>query len=412
MLELYYTLNNNVYIVNGRSKSCIYDLSKSKLYSINKNLAKKIEMVNMGEICEKNVKGELRIIFDEFVDRGLIKLSELPETHQIDEIRECDSGCKFAWIEITTKCNLKCIHCYNESDICCDDIMKLEDFKWIVDCLLEMGVRKIQIIGGEPFYDSITLKKMLDYTVGKFDFIEIFTNGTLVPATWYDYLFENNIYMALSIYSYNNVMHDKVTTVNGSLERTIKTIEELKKHRIQYRVCNVLMNNIEIGKKTTDLYTIRDDKDIVRMSGRAKFSLLSDELIKKQLITKKSFQKPIKKSFCRKLISGHNCFHDKIYISANMEVFPCVMERRMKHCVIDKQNKILLKDSIRKFSKDKIRECSECEYRYACFDCRPNSLSGNIYEKPWYCTYNPLLGEWDDEDKFVQELKQRWDEKA
>lgn len=84
----------------------------------------------------------------------------------------------------------------------------------------------------------------------------------------------------------------------------------------------------------------------------------------------------------------------------------------MKHCVIDKQNKILLKDSIRKFSKDKIRECSECEYRYACFDCRPNSLSGNIYEKPWYCTYNPLLGEWDDEDKFVQELKQRWDEKA
>ena len=111
---MYYTLNNNVYIVNGRSKSCIYDLSKSKLYSINKNLAKKIEMVNMGEICEKNIEDELRIVFDEFVDRGLIKLSELPETHQIDEIREYDSGCKFAWIEITTKCNLKCIHCYNE----------------------------------------------------------------------------------------------------------------------------------------------------------------------------------------------------------------------------------------------------------------------------------------------------------
>ena len=58
-----------------------------------------------------------------------------------------------------------------------------------------------------------------------------------------------------------------------------------------------------------------------------------------------------------------------------------------------------------KFTKDKIEECSECEYRYACFDCRPNSLSRKISEKPWYCTYNPLTGNWEDIDGFILNLK-------
>ncbi|MVX64211.1 radical SAM protein [Clostridium chromiireducens] len=407
---MYYKLNNGVYFVNGKVKSCIYDLNESKLYSINKLLAEKVNQINKGQIRVDYVDEELKKVLDGFVVQGLIKMSELPETHQIDEIKEDRSRCKFAWIEITSKCNLRCIHCYNESDIRCDNIMSLSQFKQVIDILLEMEVPKIQIIGGEPFYDKTVLRNMLDYTVGKFEYIEIFTNGTLVPEMWFDYLAENNIHIALSVYSYNPEMHDLVTGIKGSLERTNKTIEELKRNGISYRVCNVLMKDIELGEKTNDLYTLSEEKDVVRMSGRANFNLLSDELIKKKLITKKSFQKPIKRAFCKRLISGHNCFSDKIYISANMEVFPCVMERRMKHCVIDEHKKIILDDNIRYFTKDKVNECSECEYRYACFDCRPNSLSENIYEKPWYCTYNPRLAEWEDEDTFIAELRNNWDE--
>ena len=167
------------------------------------------------------------------------------------------------------------------------------------------------------------------------------------------------------------------------------------------------MDNINIGEKCTDLYSLRYDKDIVRMSGRANFSLLSDELIKKKLITKKSFQKPIQKTFVSRLISGHNCFKDRIYISSNLEIFPCVMERRLKHGIINKKNKIVLDNNIRFFNKDNVNECSNCEYRYACFDCRPDSLSENFKEKPWYCTYNPIIGEWEDEDKFIFELRKK-----
>lgn len=403
---MYYVLCEDVYLVEGNAKSCLYDLKNGRLYSINQVLADKIKLINDGEIEEKNVKPELKEVLDTFIDRELIELSSTPKSHWIDEIKDKDHGCQFAWVEITSKCNLKCTHCYNESDVRCDSVMTLEDYQKVIDLLTDMNVPKIQIIGGEPFFDKEMLKNMLDYVIGKFEYIEIFTNGTLITEPWFEYLSENNIHIALSVYSYNADMHDKVTGVKGSLLRTNKTIARLKEHGIPYRVCNVLMKDIAIGEKKHDLYTLSDDKDIVRMSGRANFSLLTDELIRKKLITKKTFQIPVRKAFCKRLISGHNCFRDKMYISANLEVFPCVMERRMKHCVINNTDKIELDDKIRYLTKDSIEECKMCEYRYACFDCRPNALTNNIYEKPWYCTYHPKLGEWENEEEFILNLKE------
>ena len=49
-------------------------------------------------------------------------------------------------------------------------------------------------------------------------------------------------------------------------------------------------------------------------------------------------------------------------------------------------------------SKDKIEICKDCEFRYACKDCRPlgKSLDGNLWGKYAYCTYNPYIGRWQD----------------
>ena len=80
------------------------------------------------------------------------------------------------------------------------------------------------------------------------------------------------------------------------------------------------------------------------------------------------------------------------------------MERRVNHGKISKQNGIKLNSSILNLSKDFINECKECEFRYTCFDCRPDSLNNNINIKPWYCTYSPLTGEWKDSQEFIDEI--------
>lgn len=405
---MFYILNNNIYLVQGSAKSCIYDFNASKLYSINKTLAEKIDSLNNGKCCIDSIDIELKKVFEKFLELDILSLSEMPVRRKIDELKTSDLGINMAWIEISNKCNLRCRHCYNESDVHCEKYMSLDNYKIVIDNLLKLGIKKVQIIGGEPFINENNLKYMLNYTIDKFEVIEIFTNGTLITSEWFEYLSKNNIHIALSVYSYNDEMHDKVTGSRGSWEKTNKTIQKLKKYGVIYRVCNVLMKGIEIGEKNTDLYELSNERDIVRMSGRANYYLLSDELIKKKLITKKTFQEPIKEMFCRRLLSGHNCFKSKIYISANMEVFPCVMERRLKHCEISKDTGIRINESICNLNKDKIKECCLCEYRYACFDCRPNSLSGEILEKPWYCTYNPLEGKWEDEETFIEKFKEHW----
>ena len=406
---MFYILRPNVYLVKGNARSCIYDFNLSKLYSINNALAQKIELSSCGEISLETIEADLQEIFEEFYNVGIMELSENTISRSISEISDTDDSCKFAWIEITNRCNLRCRHCYNESAPHHGSVMSLHNFKLAVDRILKLGVPKIQIIGGEPFFEQQLLKPMLDYAVGKFHAIEIFTNGTLITQEWIDYLRKNKIHLALSVYSYEKKTHDEITGCNGSWQKTNQTIAALQNSGIPYRVCNVLMKDAEIGNKCTDLYTLSPDKDVVRMSGRANFSLLSDELIKKRLITKASFQNPISKRFCSMLVSGHNCFRSRFYVSADMIVYPCVMERRFRHCTISNNGDIILKESIRHFNKDCVHECCQCEYRYACFDCRPDSLDENIREKPWYCTYKPLIGEWENEDQFIQKLRLKWE---
>jgi SPASM domain peptide maturase of grasp-with-spasm system len=47
-------------------------------------------------------------------------------------------------------------------------------------------------------------------------------------------------------------------------------------------------------------------------------------------------------------------------------------------------------------NKDKIKICQECEFRYACTDCRAYLEDPNdILSKPLKCGYNPYKGTWD-----------------
>lgn len=399
-----FELEDNVYIVKGYENACIYDLNTFSLYHINSYLYDWIT-------CLIEEKSENTTEYTPSEKSMLLQLVERKILVDIDVRKPPRKNSKnipkieFAWIEVTTKCNLKCIHCYDESSIVCTQKMSLEDYKLVINELKSIGVKKVQLIGGEPFIIGDSLKSMLSLACENFENVEIFTNGTLLNNDWADFIKNNGIKVALSVYSYNAAEHDKITGHIGSHKLTNNAIRLLHAKGIKYRVCNVLMNGLSLGEKNTELYDLSNTKDIVRLAGRADMSLLSKELIRKKLITKESFSYKLNPSLFHKLRTEHNCFGSKLYISADMEVYPCVMERRISHGNLKNSNlNNLLKEFIFLLGKDNINECKDCEYRYACFDCRSNSLSNNIYEKPWYCTYDPYLGEWKDPEQFINNL--------
>lgn len=81
------------------------------------------------------------------------------------------------------------------------------------------------------------------------------------------------------------------------------------------------------------------------------------------------------------------------------------MERRFSHGNLkDDKIKNLIKREIQEFNKDKIEGYKDCEFKYACYDCRPDSLTDNVYAKPYYCTYDVDDGKWLDSDNLILDI--------
>ncbi|MBQ3402920.1 MAG: radical SAM protein [Synergistaceae bacterium] len=396
-----YCLNSNVYLVPGKVNAAFYDFNHGRLVHINHD-ARKLLLRVLGH-DDPPMTHEEREYLDRLDSLGLLTHEHTPP-HEISELRE-NPAVDFVWVEVTASCNLKCIHCYNESDCNAGRVMPYEDFCYVIDELGAFGVRKIQLIGGEPLTLGGGITRYLDYLSGKFDYIEIFTNGTLLTESLTSYLRENGIRVALSLYSYDAGQHDRVTQVPGSWQKTNAAIRTLRDNGITYAVKNVLMKGVSLGERNTDLYTLNPMKDVVRLTGRASASLLTRELARKRLITRKSFQRRLSRGFVKRCLSGHNCFSRRLYIAADLTVYPCVMERRISHGNLRGHHLPgIINPQISAMNKDAVSACRECEFRYCCHDCRPDSNGMPIDSKPWYCTYDPHAGKWTDPEKFLDAL--------
>ncbi len=92
----------------------------------------------------------------------------------------------------------------------------------------------------------------------------------------------------------------------------------------------------------------------------------------------------------------NNCLYRKIYIDEKGGIRNCP---GMSHCygLIDDDrlqlNSLLTSPKFKKcwfLTKDLVEECQDCEFRYACLDCRCFlKKPGNLYSKPLKCQYTP-----------------------
>lgn len=400
---MFLSFRDNVVFTMGALRSTISDYNTRKLYHLTEAETKFVSRVIGVEEESPLLTAVERADVSFLISLGLLDYREDVLDGRLKLILE--PNIDFAWVEVTTRCNLQCIHCYDESDCHRQEAMSPAEFKLVTDELLALGIKRVQIIGGEPLALGPVLAEMLAYASGKFESVEVFTNGTLLSDWWADFFRDHQIKVALSVYSYDSITHDAVTKADGSHALTNCGIERLAIRGVPYRIANVLMKDVCHGEKNTALYQLNSDKDVVRMSGRGNLKLLSKELLSKKLITQKRFESPLNRRLLKRICWGHNCFSRRLYISADLNVYPCVMERRLCHGSLRKAPlQALLKDEILFLGKDHISECKDCEFRYCCHDCRPDSLSEDTTAKPWNCTYDPYSGKWANIEQFINQL--------
>jgi len=130
-----------------------------------------------------------------------------------------------AMIEISDHCNEACVHCYQvhgqKSEMTTDEV------KGVIDELAEMGVLMLTISGGEAtlrhdFLDIVEHARKRRFAV------KIYTNGLRITAEVARKLADLAVQeVHISLYSHRAEVHDGVTRVPGSFEKTVSAVRHL-----------------------------------------------------------------------------------------------------------------------------------------------------------------------------------------
>ena len=146
-------------------------------------------------------------------------------------------------IELTSRCNERCVHCYIAHDLKLYDITE-EMYYNVLEQLSKMGVLSVTLSGGEPmlhphFKDFLRAAKKYDF------YVNILSNLTRLDDETIQIMKEGNVSsVQVSLYSMIPEHHDAITTVSGSFELTKNAILKLIENDLPVHVsCPTMKGN-------------------------------------------------------------------------------------------------------------------------------------------------------------------------
>ncbi|MFA5259865.1 MAG: SPASM domain-containing protein, partial [Candidatus Omnitrophota bacterium] len=252
------------------------------------------------------------------------------------------------------------------------------------------------------------LKRLIAYARNLgYEFIEVYTNATLIDDEMINFLAQEKVSCAISFYSHDKTIHDNITGVAGSQERTVETTQKLLAKEITIRAAIILSelnkqdlrDSIEYLQKTIGVPKVT--WDYVRPIGRGANDFKAEE----PHLTQEHEMRfnGIDADTFKQRKQGNACLNHHLCVSPDGNVYPCIMGKDvlMGNVLDQTLQEIVSSDKacdIWGCSKDRVSGCDMCEYRYACFDCRPKvfAMTNDLYAKPSDCLYDPYTGRWEE----------------
>lgn len=148
-------------------------------------------------------------------------------------------------IEIANACNERCVHCYIPHEYK-TNIMDSDLFYKIIEDGRKMNIIHVTLSGGEPLLHKDIIKflarcRELDLSVNVLSNLTVLTDEIIAEM-------KKNPLLSVqtSIYSMDEEVHDSITKLKGSLEKTINGLEKLYSVGIPLQIsCPVMKQNKE-----------------------------------------------------------------------------------------------------------------------------------------------------------------------
>ena len=310
-------------------------------------------------------------------------------------------------LEVSGLCNERCVHCYFPESYR-KDKMPRELFLKILEQCKECKVLSITISGGEPMLNPDLLFFIRECRKNNFS-INLLSNLTLLSEEMLQEFVQTPLLsVQTSLYSMNADVHDSITSVKGSFEKTKRAIELLHMYDIPMQInCPIMKQNKASYQDVLDwakAMNIEADSDYMlfgcfdgscrNLKCRLELSELRPLIAKKADLTinDENLNHDIGKrdyTICPVCISS-------ICVSHNGNVYPC--EGWQNHNlgnIEDISLKQIWEESsrvkeLRSLSYEDFPKCSACKDKEFCSIClirnANESRSGDYREvNPFYC---------------------------
>jgi len=306
----------------------------------------------------------------------------------------------------TKICNLRCIHCYNNSGKCAKHELTLSEAKAVADKLKKAGVVAVNFGGGECALrkDFISLCKYIKKLGIRISYT---TNGTTFKIIEpYLHLFDD---IGVSIDFPNSKKHDKFRGVPGTFNKAISTIKKLVERGVDTEIVTCLTRLNCSLKELKEIHNLAKSLKVdywrlnrFRSNGRGIDNKNDLSLTKEKLKTTYTFlskfmsnsvstPEPIFRSafggkyFIEGDLSGSTAFR----IQPNGEVTPSVFLSISGGNIKKKSIKEIFQSSIFKKIRDRvpIGKCKKCS---SYFHCRGGDAGASFLEYGHFNGPDPL----------------------
>jgi len=379
---MYFRLNPECYFIKGCRCGAIYDLIEGNIYALDSEETKIVESCEKNKIVEKEnefLRNLKKLCLGNFYDKIVyiekIRLGSPIEENQPGHPPQLNR----AFLEINNSCSRNCWFCgyhgikrswgcmgcnkWNEDG----ETLTTERWREIIDELKDLDCKGIFITGGDLTLAWDKTMDILDYADGKFERTYI---------TLHEQSFSEKIAKDLTNKAQPTIQAEKLDSIQSEDLIFLLTVrpEEFK-------------NLKDINGKNVMIDFVSED-----------FSSLPPDM---PLTSKRKIAKESMYQFFHN-IKYHPCISNTLTISHTGNVLPCPMMR--DHVLGNVRDRELYtifekgKEEIDKFwnlTLDNIEKCRDCEFRYACNDCRAleEKLTGKLTGKR-LCNYEPKEGKW------------------
>jgi len=305
-------------------------------------------------------------------------------------------------VELSSRCNERCIHCYIPNENKIEDIEPALFYDLLNQCR-DMGILSLTLSGGEPmlhknFCDFLRKAKEYDFS------INILSNLTLLNDEIIKEMRENRLSsIQVSLYSMDPDIHDSITQLKGSFHKTRDNILRLIENDIPLQIsCPTMKQNKNCFAgvlKWANQHKVRAETDFIMM---ARYDHTTDNLDNRlsldevgkiitdimeynsnysQEILKADFGKVESRDMSNDIVCGV-CV-DSICMVANGNVYPCagwqdyvcgnIRNTPLKE-IWEKSPRV---EYLRNLRKKDFPECLSCDDKAFCAMCMVRNANEN-----------------------------------